>query len=1538
MVLKTEFRLSRGLAGGSIICGLLLAAVSMAGTTFRSGPGGDPETGPFTQEIVFPPIAVGDVDVNGLHYQTFEMEDSGWVGRAGAPDLPSVQRLIEIPDRSDVQLRFIEGEYEILADVLPLPAQDRLHTEADLPLPWIEDAEIYARDAFFPELNHELGEPALLHNHRVVLAAFFPVQVNPLTGEARVWTRMRFEIGFEGENLLNAREFELARRSTVFERLLKDRIIDPRQPEGQMQDFLLDPGDLPGNYLVFGRNGALDNSALQDLLDWKRRKGHRVVTVDDNEISFTASQIKARITTEYQSEYPVDFVLLLGDVTGTYSIPTHSQYDHYYAKIEGSDILGDVAVGRLSVDNANQLSTVANKVLGYESDPYLDNEDWLQRAGFTVGSTSCHLSMKLLSRSIAAEMVEQRGYNDIDTLWCVGAGHVINWFNQGLSFYNYRGWLGMEGLNQTQVENLSQGPRTPVATIFTCSTGDFDWGDDFSESFLLAGSPTEAGGAVACMGFATSGTHTRYNNVLCGGFYGGFLEYDVPYVGSCLLQGKYELYVTLPPSEQGNASSFANWGNLMGDPGTPMWGGVPEAFDLEPEASLRLGTDHLELTVESDGDPVPGAVVCAYQEREGEDLQVVLLAGEEGQVDLSLGTLEEGQLLLTVTHPRHAPLLHTYTVAPEQGDPALEGWSLENDFLVPGAVEQEFSFTLLNAGTTELNGLSITPVLEAQYGEVTAPPLQPADLAPGSSVLLEGVLITPGADLADGDMVPLRLEVQSNEGLFTLSAALETASPFLSPVSQEFPEGQLEPGITRPVRLQVENVGSLDAQGTLLELSCDNNIYAEVPGGPVVVGNVPVGTAAYAEFDVQVSTNTVIGLPLPMTLIWSTDSGATGRVSFFVYVGEPSQDDPTGPDEYGYWAYEDEDDNYDLAPVYDWFAITPQEGGEGDYVSLSDNGDEQDDGEWLDLPFTFNFYGESYDEVFICSNGFISFAENGFREVDFRNHHLPTSMGPDAMIAPMWDDHKTQNTSRGVYTWHDETQELFVITWYNLMANSSGGPNTFQVVLYDPMSYPTPTGDGPFLFQYSDFNDNQTNWADFPYCSIGFKDHSSTMGMTLKNYHVLNPTMHSISDGSAVFITTSVSASLLPPELTVDTPILEVVLDAEESAVDSVKISNTGEMPLLWSAHVEDTRDQGGPDEFGYTWIDSEEPEGPVFGWLDYSEQATPVVFEHHDSASDWIEPGFDLHIFGRAFSRFKISPNGYLTFSSDGDAADNVELPSPDAPDNIVAGWWDDLKPNAGQEGFCWWWSDGADSLVVSWVEVPHYNPFLNGGPFSFQIVMRSLGEIVIQVENTGNEFFGYGESGTCGIQGLEEDEGFSIFHDTDISGELPYAVRITPPAWLTLLGPEGGVMAPGDSTWIRLGFTSVPGYQLPEGVYEGSLVLDSNDPMNPLQSVPLSMEVDWLAVDRGLLPGDTAIEGAYPNPFNPSTRIRFHLAQAGEVRMSVYNLLGQETARLLEGEFMVPGAYDLRWDAGEHASGIYFVVLETGDTVDRGKLMLLR
>ena len=79
------------------------------------------------------------------------------------------------------------------------------------------------------------------------------------------------------------------------------------------------------------------------------------------------------------------------------------------------------------------------------------------------------------------------------------------------------------------------------------------------------------------------------------------------------------------------------------------------------------------------------------------------------------------------------------------------------------------------------------------------------------------------------------------------------------------------------------------------------------------------------------------------------------------------------------------------------------------------------------------------------------------------------------------------------------------------------------------------------------------------------------------------------------------------------------------------------------------------------------------------------------------------------------------------------------------------------------------------------------------------------------------------------------------------------------------------------------------------------------------------------------------YPNPFNPSTTIKFALPVAGNVKINVYNSLGQLVETLVDGE-MQSGNHEVKFDASRLASGIYLYQLQVGEYNSVKKMILLK
>jgi hypothetical protein len=88
---------------------------------------------------------------------------------------------------------------------------------------------------------------------------------------------------------------------------------------------------------------------------------------------------------------------------------------------------------------------------------------------------------------------------------------------------------------------------------------------------------------------------------------------------------------------------------------------------------------------------------------------------------------------------------------------------------------------------------------------------------------------------------------------------------------------------------------------------------------------------------------------------------------------------------------------------------------------------------------------------------------------------------------------------------------------------------------------------------------------------------------------------------------------------------------------------------------------------------------------------------------------------------------------------------------------------------------------------------------------------------------------------------------------------------------------------------------------------------------------------------PKDFNLLQNYPNPFNPSTKIKFQIPTSGNVSIKVYDILGNEVARLVDGYIEI-GKYEVEFDASSLSSGVYIYRLQVNDFVNVKKMVLLK
>ncbi|NJN63793.1 MAG: hypothetical protein HC882_02205 [Acidobacteria bacterium] len=194
------------------------------------------------------------------------------------------------------------------------------------------------------------------------------------------------------------------------------------------------------------------------------------------------------------------------------------------------------------------------------------------------------------------------------------------------------------------------------------------------------------------------------------------------------------------------------------------------------------------------------------------------------------------------------------------------------------------------------------------------------------------------------------------------------------------------------------------------------------------------------------------------------------------------------------------------------------------------------------------------------------------------------------------------------------------------------------------------------------------------------------------------------------------------------------------------------------------------------------------------------------------------------------VCTNGWLSFTSTLTSYSNQPLPNTGStsPENMIAAFWDDLHFRT--TGKAYTYNDGT-RFIVQWTDVERLS---SGSLLTFQVILYPNGNVELQY----GRMTGLLDSATIGIQNATKDDGLTVaFNAAYMHSDL--AVRFSRiPEWVVMDPTEGTV--PEDLFQdVELSLDSVG---LEDGIHEATIQIQSNDPYNPLVTVPVRLNVSLI------------------------------------------------------------------------------------------------
>ena len=1087
-------------------------------------------------------------------YVRFEIIGSGHTAVIGEPELPLYSTFYQLDPSKNYEFDFEVIESYFVENIKVFPHQGMKILEGNDVLSI--NSNIYESYKSYPEENMLISNRSEGRGIEFVSIQVIPFKYYPKSMRLEVFTNIEIianEIGEREEiSLLQSK------RSHIFDEFYKDLLINFENSSR--------PDDYQASSILYIAGGDwLENAYVQDLIHWRHKQGYLVTAVSTSDIGTpngSESIIKNYIQEAYETwDNPPEIVGLIGDTdvidcfyqswgTGGGWNSYNGSTDSDYSYLAGNDLIPEVYVGRISGQGVSTMENVVNKTIQYEKALYVD-DDWFKNSAL-VGDPSQSGNSTIFTSQYIENIMINYGMSGVEGYYYENGitNWLVNQFNEGILYYNYRGIYGDDGTDFSELSSqINNGYKTPFATVMTCGTGDFDEGNSQTEEFVKYGSINNPKGAVGAIGLATTGTHTAYNNILNMGIYDGIFVKKLWYAGAAEASGDLAMVATYP-SNPGNATeAFTGWTNLIGDPALHLWSDVPVNFAIDYPDDIPLGTTSIDVIVYDDqGNTVENATVTLLM---GDDIIFsVGKTNETGQVSLDWDNIQSGTVSITVIKRNYRPYEGEIEIA--SSSQFSVGLLNEMIYLESGK-EQDFTLTFKNYGEIIAKDLNIELVASSDYITIYSDNATINEISPNQEIKKTFSVYTHGTAYYMEDL-GLQIIITDLKGNSIVNhVPANVSGPYLNIVELG---GDIFPGSNTKLIINLENIGNRFISNFQIDFAHQNE-FIDFLNPSLYVQELYNNQNIYLEFDnINFSSEIINGTVIPIEMVFTSMDGKKRNQTVSVTVGEVRESDPLCEDLYGYCIYDINDTEYDLAPVYDWIEIAD---GIGEQLNLVDYGNGNYSGSYtysseiIDLPFIFTFYGIDYSQIIVNTNGWISFGD--FKMYSFRNYPIPGAGGPSPMIAAFWDDLKTGS---GGYVHYYESNEKVIIQWDDMRTYDNNGVyrETFQIILYNKeLLSPTVTGDSEVKIQYQEFKNTSDGY--YPnggtpthgcYSTIGIENHLSDLGLEYTFNNTYPEAAARLEDETAIFITTGrlprINLSIQNVNLSDKT--LDIYIDSQE--------------------------------------------------------------------------------------------------------------------------------------------------------------------------------------------------------------------------------------------------------------------------------------------------------------------------------------------------------------------------------------------------------
>lgn len=600
---------------------------------------------------------------------------------AGAPQLPRMNRLIEVPMGAELQVRVLSHETQeyslrdagIMYPIMPCQPS---HPKDGSVVPFAYDSSAYAQKGYSRTDLVKVVDLGMLRNFRLALLEVAPVAYDPATERIEVYNNIQIELSLVGANLTETARIQNLHFSPYFN-WIQGRILS----SASLQNLRRGLPPFAMTYVIVA--DRMFQNDLAPFIAWKTQKGFQVTVGYTDEIGKTTADIQKYIHGLYnnatEENRAPSFVLFVGDYEQVTSFKgkTGSHIsDLYYATVT-ADYLPDIYTGRFSARNSAELLPQIEKTLQYEKYEMPD-PSFLKNAVMVAGWDSSHAvewGWPQIKYGVQYFFNEAHGIPNVSVFLSAGsqqnATQIRNLVSAGTAYLNYTAhgsstsWAD-PSFSQANIDSLMNQGRYPLVVGNCCLTNKFEVATCFGESWLRV----KDKGAIGYIGGSNSTywdedlwwgngnypiVHPNSTGAAPDQSVTGKGAYEYMFTSSIFSNDAMIVAGNLAVEESNSPRKLYYWEvyHIMGDPALMIYLGIPSVMEVTHPETISLSAASLEVTAPSD------ALISLSMN--GQNLGTSM-ADAQGKSSFSVKLRKTGEALLVVTKKNCQPYFATIKV------------------------------------------------------------------------------------------------------------------------------------------------------------------------------------------------------------------------------------------------------------------------------------------------------------------------------------------------------------------------------------------------------------------------------------------------------------------------------------------------------------------------------------------------------------------------------------------------------------------------------------------------------------------------------------------------------------------------------------------------------------------------------------------------------------------------------------------------------------------------------------------------------------